>query len=126
MNIKEVRNKILQILKYHGAEYAAIFGSYARGQARPDSDIESFTRGMEFAAFRADIKTQLAVTRELEIIGEAAKRLSEEFKDKHGDIPWRKIAGMRDFLIHDYMDVDMKEVWKAATEDIAELKQAIV
>ncbi len=72
-----------------------------------------------------DLKTQLAVTRELEIIGEASKRFSPEFKDLHGSIPWRRIAGMRDFLIHDYMQVDLKEVWKAATEGIPELKLAL-
>lgn len=88
--------------------------------------IELFTEGMKFENFQSDIKTQLAVTRELEIIGEAAKRLSEEYKDRLGHIPWRRIAGMRDFLIHDYMDVDIKEVWKAANEDIAELKQTII
>jgi len=87
--------------------------------------IETFTAGMAFSDFEKDIKTQLAVTRELEIIGEAAKRLSEEFKEKQRQIPRRKVAGMRDFLIHEYMKVDVKEVWKAATEDIKELKAAM-
>jgi len=87
--------------------------------------IETFTAGMAFSDFEKDIKTQLAVTRELEIIGEAAKRLSKEFKEKQGQVPWRRVAGMRDFLIHDYMEVDVKEVWKAATEDIKGLKAAL-
>jgi len=89
------------------------------------AEIETFVQGMAFEQFEADLKTQRAVTRDLEIIGEASKRLSEEFQEEHSQIPWRKIGGMRDFLIHDYMKVDMKEVWKAATEDIQELKQAI-
>lgn len=89
------------------------------------SGIEKFTTGLAFEQFSDDLKTALAVTRELEIIGEASKRMSEEFKEKHAQIPWRKIGGMRDFLIHDYAEVDLKEVWKAATEDIQELKQAL-
>jgi uncharacterized protein with HEPN domain len=89
------------------------------------SEIGAFIQGMVFEQFEKDLKTQMAVTRELEIIGEAAKRLSEEFKDRHGHIPWTRIAGMRDFLIHDYMRVDMREVWKAAKEDIIELRQVL-
>lgn len=80
---------------------------------------------MTFERFEDDIKTQLAVTREFEIIGEAAKRLSINFKERHSNIPWRRIAGMRDFLIHDYADVDLKEVWNAATKDIKELKEIL-
>ncbi|MEK7161449.1 MAG: DUF86 domain-containing protein [Patescibacteria group bacterium] len=89
------------------------------------AEIETFVLGMTFQQFEADLKTQRAVTRDLEVIGEASKRLSEEFQDRHGKIPWRRIGGMRDFLIHDYMKVDVKEVWKAATEDIEELKQEL-
>lgn len=80
---------------------------------------------MSFAEFKKDIKTQLAVARELEIIGEAAKRLSSAFTQTHKKIPWRKIAGMRDFLIHEYMDVDVEEVWKTANEDIPQLKKTL-
>lgn len=87
--------------------------------------IENFTAGLAYEQFADDLKTALAVTRELEIIGEASKRLSEEFKKKRAQIPWRKIGGMRDFLIHDYAEVDFMEVWKAATEDIAELKKVL-
>lgn len=89
------------------------------------AEIETFIQGMTFEQFEGDLKTMRAVTRDLEIIGEASKRLSQEFQDEHGQIPWRRIGGMRDFLIHDYMKVEMKEVWKAATEDILELKQAL-
>ncbi len=87
--------------------------------------IESFTHGLRFDQFAQDLKTQLAVTRELEIIGEASKRLSEAFKNDHNLIPWKKITGMRDFLIHDYLDIDLEIVWKAVTEDIAGLKHAL-
>lgn len=87
--------------------------------------IEAFTAGLTYEQFADELKTILAVTRELEIIGEATKRLSEAFKEKHALISWRKIAGMRDFLIHDYMEVDFMEVWKTATEDIKKLKKAL-
>ena len=87
--------------------------------------IETFTRGLSFDDFTGDLKTQLAITRELEIIGEASKRLSPAFKSNLGNIPWKKITDMRNFLIHDYLDIDLEIVWKAATEDIAELKHAL-
>jgi len=53
--------------------------------------------------------------REIEIIGEATKRLSQQFRDKYPDIPWRKMAGMRDKLIHDYFGVDIDAVWETGT-----------
>ena len=87
--------------------------------------IESFVKDFSFEQFSRDLKPQLAVARELEIIGEAAKRFSEKFKDDRSQIPWRKVTGMRDFLSHDYMAVDLKEVWHVATEDVEELKRAL-
>jgi uncharacterized protein with HEPN domain len=87
--------------------------------------IEQFIAGKTSGDFEADVMLQSAVVRQIEIIGEAAKRLSEEFKDQLGHLPWRRIGSMRDFLIHDYIDVDLKIVWKAATEDMQELKQAL-
>ena len=65
-------------------------------------EIESFVDGLSFENFKKDAKTQRAVTRNLEIIGEAAKRLSQQNTSRHPNIPWRNIAGMRDFLIHDF------------------------
>ncbi len=87
--------------------------------------IEKFIDGRTLAGFQEDPMLNSAVTRQLEIIGEAAKRLSQELKDKSGHLPWRRITGMRDFLIHDYIDVDLEIVWKTATEDIKELKLAL-
>jgi uncharacterized protein with HEPN domain len=55
------------------------------------------------------------------VIGEAVKRLSEEFRARHPEIPWARIAGMRDKLIHQYDAVDLDEVWKTVTKDIAPL-----
>ena len=63
-----------------------------------------------------------ACARSLEIIGEAAKRLAKEQTDKYKRIPWRSIAGMRDFLIHDYGDVDFNAVWDIIKSDLPRLK----
>ena len=68
--------------------------------------------------FCADRKTQDAVVRNLEIIGEATKRLSSSLKSAHPDIAWKPIAGMRDKLIHDYFGVNVELVWEVVERDL--------
>lgn len=68
---------------------------------------------------------QDAVVRNIEIIGEATKKISTAIKTKHSDIPWKEMAGMRDKITHDYADIDWEEVWKVATEDVKQLKLQI-
>lgn len=85
-------------------------------------DIEEFIRGMTYEKFAKDKKTFNAVIRSLEVLGEAAKHIPKSFRQKYPDIPWDKMAGMRDVLIHDYMGVDVKTVWKVASERLPELK----
>lgn len=63
-----------------------------------------------------------ATIRELEIIGEATKRISETLRTQYTDIPWRRIAGLRDVLIHDYMGVDLTAVWEITQQHLPELK----
>ena len=67
---------------------------------------------MDFEAFQHDDKTQSAVIRKLEIIGEAVKQIPEEERRQYPQIPWKQIAGMRDKLIHFYFGVDAKLVWQ--------------
>ncbi|MHB9132727.1 MAG: HepT-like ribonuclease domain-containing protein [Armatimonadota bacterium] len=83
--------------------------------------IQTFLSGISKDAFEQDVMRQAAVVREFEIIGEAAKRVSDDFKAAHPAIAWRGMAGMRDILIHAYDHVDLDEVWNAAEQSIPEL-----
>jgi len=69
---------------------------------------------------------QDAICRRLEIIGEAASKLDDEFKDKYSDVPWYKIVGMRNLLIHEYFHVDLDQVWSTIEISIPELKKQIL
>lgn len=75
--------------------------------------------------FMASSHWQDAVIRQLEIIGEAVKRISPETLRYQPDIPWRRVAGMRDVLIHDYMGVDLEAVWQVTQKDLAQLRQEV-
>lgn len=75
--------------------------------------------------FLHDRKTQDAVLRSFEVMGEAAKRVPESIRIQAPDIPWKRLAGFRDVLIHQYEGVDLGEVWKRVSEDLPPLVQSI-
>ncbi len=81
-------------------------------------NIKTYTQTGE-TEFLASSLIQDAVIRNFEIIGEATKNLSPEFRQRYPDIPWRKMAGFRDVLTHSYMWIDLSNVWKAVTEILA-------
>ena len=87
--------------------------------------IESFTKGISRIDFDNNVMIQDAILRNIEIIGEATKKISKEFTQSHQLIPWSEMAGMRNKLIHDYMDVDLDVVWKTIEVDLPLLKELI-
>jgi uncharacterized protein with HEPN domain len=86
--------------------------------------IEAYT-GEGHDRFLLDVRTQDAILRNLEVIGEAVKSLSDALKAQYPDIAWRRIAGMRDRLIHQYFKVSLELVWNVSTEHLHGLRQAI-
>ena len=88
-------------------------------------NVEKFVGDFNFEKFLKNDLTQSASIRQIEIIGEAVKKLSANFKKQYTEIPWRDIAGMRDKLIHDYFGVDEKRVWETIKRDLPKLKEKI-
>jgi uncharacterized protein with HEPN domain len=99
---------------------------YLRDIVEMMNKVERFTHGIDFDAFIQDDKTYLAVVQALEIIGEAVKHISAALRKRHPQVPWKRMAGMRDKLIHAYFGTDAKIVWETATGLIPALKPQIV
>lgn len=88
--------------------------------------ILAFTRAMDEAAFVSDPRTVYAVTRALEVMGEAAKRVPGEVRARHPHVPWGEMAAMRDKLIHGYFGVDERVIWQTVHTRVPSLRDAMI
>lgn len=84
-------------------------------------DIIEFTEVHTLNSFANDKKTRLAVERQIEVIAEAMKRLREEFKEDHPEIPWQKIIAQRNIIAHEYDKLQVEKIWLAASESVPQL-----
>ena len=87
--------------------------------------IEQYIKNLSFDAFSDDQKSVDAVVRNLEIIGEAASRLPDEFKEKYSEIEWYKVVGLRHRIVHEYFGIDLEIIWQILQKDLPELRQKI-
>ena len=87
--------------------------------------LESSSEGLTYAAFVSDEALIRAFARSLEIIGEASKKIPDDYRKKHPDVEWKAMAGMRDKLIHDYFGIDYELVWDVVQKKLPQLKEKI-
>ncbi|MDO8639209.1 MAG: DUF86 domain-containing protein [Candidatus Daviesbacteria bacterium] len=87
--------------------------------------IEEYINGFSLESFTKDQKTIDAVIRNLEIIGEAANNIPEEYIEKYTDIPWQEMISMRNKVIHEYFGIDIEILWQTIREDLPKLKEQI-
>ena len=88
-------------------------------------DIERFISGMSYGDFLIDNRTTSAVTYKLQVLGEAAKQIPDDIKDRYPNVAWKEMAGMRDILIHFYFGTDWKLTWKTITQDVPVARKQI-
>lgn len=104
---RQIRDYLQDILEY--SEKAMRFAA-----DKPDA-----------AALEADERTFLAIIRALEVIGEAARQIPKNFRERHPDLPWQGMTGMRDILIHAYFGVDVNVIWRTVKEELPRLSQRV-
>jgi uncharacterized protein with HEPN domain len=87
--------------------------------------IEQYVKNLSFEEFSNDQKSVDAVIRNLEIAGEAANRLPDDFKEKYGEIEWHKVVGLRHRIVHDYFGIDLEIIWQILHKDLPALRDAL-
>jgi uncharacterized protein with HEPN domain len=87
--------------------------------------VETYISGLELADFEEQQQIQDAVLRRIEIIGEAVKNLPEDLREANPTVPWKRIAGTRDKVIHDYLGVDVELIWNVAKDLLPELRDQV-
>lgn len=87
--------------------------------------IREYIKNVSYKKFEEDIGIQDKVLRRLEIISEAATKLSSEFTKKYSKIPWRQMIGLRNIIIHEYSSINLEEIWRIVTVDLSETKKLI-
>ncbi|MBU2601747.1 MAG: DUF86 domain-containing protein [Actinobacteria bacterium] len=101
------------------------YGDYLADMKQAASDAREFVHSLEFDEFLLDRRTQLAVVKCLEILGEAAKKIPVDMRSRYPDFPWGEAAGMRDKLVHEYFGVDLRVVWRTVHEDLPPLESQV-
>lgn len=88
--------------------------------------IEKYIGNTSKESFGNNQKLKDSVIRRLEIIGEAVKSMPNDFKEKYPEVPWKKIAGLRDIIIHTYFNIDLDITWEIIKKDLPDLKEKIL
>ena len=99
--------------------------AYLWDMLRAADEARELCRGLTFESVEGDRRTLLALERLMELVGEAARRVSEEFQRAHPEIAWRKIIGLRNVLAHEYGSINHRRLFLAATEDTATLSRLL-